>query len=81
MSAAQRTAKRRTLRPAEIRAAYGIAQSTLHFYCEKLPEDQRLPSLLLPSRGRKSPKGVRMVFEDELLAWLERHRRGHATQS
>lgn len=64
----------RGLRPAAIKERFGIAPSTLHFFCTQLPEGERLPSLLLPSRGRKRAKGVRIVYEHELLSWLERHR-------
>jgi hypothetical protein len=67
-------APKRALRPREIRERYGIPQSTLHWYCTALPAAERLPSVLLPSRGRKAKKGCRLIFEAELEAWLERHR-------
>ena len=41
--------ERRSLRPALIEQLYGIPQSTLHFYCEELPEAERLPSVKLPN--------------------------------
>lgn len=63
---------KRALRPRDIAEQFGIPPSTLHFYCERLPAERRLPSLKLPGRGGR--KGKRLVFEDELLAWLEKHR-------
>ena len=62
----------RYLRPRQIRELYGIPQSTLHFYCTGLPENQRLASVKLP--GRRGTKGCRLVHVDELEGWLERHR-------
>jgi hypothetical protein len=64
----------RGLRPKEIKARFGIPPSTLHFFCTELPEAERLPSLLLPSRGRTRRNGVRIIYEHELLHWLEKHR-------
>lgn len=66
--------RRVTLRPAQIQAVYGIPQSTLHYYCTGLPAEDRLPSLKLPGRCGTRSKGTRMVFEQELLAWLEKYR-------
>lgn len=63
----------RALKPAQIRALYGIPPSTLHFYCAKLnPPSERLPSFMLPGRGGK--KDTRLIYVHELEAWLERHR-------
>lgn len=61
------------LRPADISANFGISPSTLHYYCEALPESERLPSYKLPGK-RKTPKGVRLVSLAELTAWLARWR-------
>lgn len=66
--------ERRALRPRQIKERFGIAPSTLHYFLNELPEAERLPSIQLPSRGRKRRLGIRLVYEDELIAWLERHR-------
>lgn len=63
---------RRALTPAMIKAQYAIPPSSLHFYCTKLPEKERLPSFMLP--GRTGKKDTRKVYEDELQLWLEKHR-------
>jgi len=73
MKSAKPQSSARALRPRDIAERFGIPPSTLHFYCAKLnPPGARLPSLKLP--GRCGRKGKRLIFEHELLAWLERHR-------
>lgn len=62
----------KALKPAQIAARYNIPPSSLHFYCTKLPEGERLPSFLLP--GRTGKKDTRLVYVHELEAWLEKHR-------
>lgn len=68
MSAA--TIKRRAIQPKVVFAEYGIPPSTLHFYCEKLPVKDRLPSIKLPGKRGTAGKGKRLVFVHELEAWL-----------
>lgn len=63
---------RRALTPKQIRDQYSIPPSSLHFYCNGLPEKERLPSFMLP--GRTGKKDTRKVYEDELQKWLETHR-------
>jgi hypothetical protein len=69
---APKVAPRRALKPRQIREQYAIPPSSLHFYCTLLPEKERLPSFLLP--GRNGTRCTRLVYEDELQAWLEKHR-------
>lgn len=64
---------KRALKPSQIEALYSIPPSTLHFYCTKLePATDRLPSFMLPGRGKR--RDTRLVYVHELEAWLEKHR-------
>ena len=70
-------AKRRAMKPAMINVEYSIPPSSLHYYCTKLmPAGDRLPSFMLPGRGKKP--ATRLVYEDELKSWLEKYRVKHA---
>lgn len=65
---------RRALRPRDIKERFGIAPGTLHYYCETVPANDRLPSIKLPGKAGTRSKGKRLVFEDDLLAWLNKYR-------
>jgi hypothetical protein len=74
---ANKPAPRVALKPRQIRERYNIPPSSLHFYCTKLePAVDRLPSFLLP--GRTGKKDTRLVYEHELLTWLEKYRVKHS---
>lgn len=61
-----------TLRPRDIHALYGISTSTLHCYCTHPDPERRLPSIKVP--GRQGRKGIRLIYQAEMIAWLERWR-------
>ena len=60
-----------TLRPAEVFQAYGIPPATLRDWCIHKDAAQKLPSVLI--QGRSGRKGVRLIKQADLLAYLERH--------
>ena len=60
-----------TLRPAEVFALYGIPPATLRDWCTHKEADHKLPSALI--QGRAGRKGVRLIKQADLLAYLERH--------
>lgn len=64
----------RALRPRDIAERFGIPASTLHYYCTKIRPEHRLPSIKLPGKLGTNGKGKRLVFEHELLSWMERYR-------
>ena len=60
------------LRPRDVHELYGICSSTLHGLCTHPDPRRRLPSIKIP--GRQGRKGIRLIYQAELVAWLERWR-------
>jgi len=58
------------LRPSEIYELYGISPSKLHELCSDPNPAMRLPSKLIKAPG--SVKGMRLIEQRALRAWLEK---------
>lgn len=59
------------LRPAEVFELYGIHPSVLCRLAKHTDESKRIPSVLIG--GKSGRKGVRLVKQADLIAFLERH--------